>query len=261
MGRRGPKFDEYSTQYPHIAMDRKDGVLQVTLHTDGDSLAFGVAVHEELGYAFADIANDVDNEVVILTGTGENFCHDFDTTGIEDVTTRVFDDLMYHGHRLINNYLSVDVPVIAAVNGPVKFHSELAVLADIVLASDTATFQDGSHFTNGVVPGDGHHPFWTHALGSNRGRYFLLTGQVLDAQTAHEYGVVNEVIPKDDLMDRAWELARDIAEKPRLVRRYTRQLFTQELRRLSHQDLSMGFALEGLGQLDSWDAATLSKTE
>jgi enoyl-CoA hydratase/carnithine racemase len=88
-----------------------------------------------------------------------------------------------------------------------------------------------------------------------------LTGQVLDAQTAHEYGVVNEVIPKDDLIDRAWELARSIAEQPRLVRRYTRQLFTQELRRLSHQDLSMGFALEGLGQLDSWNAATLNKTE
>jgi len=142
----------------------------------------------------------------------------------------------------------------------VRFHSELAVLADVVLASDTATFQDGSHFTNGVVPGDGHHPFWTHALGSNRGRYFLLTGQVLDARTAHEYGVVNEVLRRDRLAGRAWELAREIAAKPRLVRQYTRRLFTNELKRLSHQDLSMGFALEGLGQLDSWNAATLDST-
>lgn len=241
-------------------MVRKDGVLQVTLHSEGNSLAFGVAVHEELGYAFTDIADDRDNEVVILTGAGDNFCNDFDTTGIEDVTPRVFDDLMYHGRRLIDNYLAVDVPVIAAVNGPVKFHSELAILADVVLASETATFQDGSHFTNGVVPGDGHHPFWTHVLGSNRGRYFLLTGQVLDARTAHEYGVVNEVLPPGQLLDRAWELARVIAEKPRLVRQYTRRLFTNELKRLSHQDLSMGFALEGLGQLDSWNADTLKRS-
>jgi enoyl-CoA hydratase/carnithine racemase len=257
MGRRGPGFDEYCGQYPHIAMHRDDGVLQVTLHSQGESLAFGVAVHEELGYAFADIANDPGNEVVVLTGTGDSFCDAFDTSGIEDVNPRVFDDLMYHGRRLIDNYLAVDVPVIAAVNGPVKFHSELVVLADVVLASETATFQDGSHFMNGVVPGDGHHPFWTHALGSNRGRYFLLTGQVLDARTAQEYGVVNEVLPQDQLMGRASELARAISKKPRLVRQYTRRLFTHELKRLSHQDLSMGFALEGLGQLDSWNADTL----
>ena len=257
MGRSGPTFDEYADHYPHLAMDRRDGVLQVTLHSEGKSLAFGVAVYQELGYAFADIADDVENEVVILTGTGDDFCHDFDTAGIEDVTTRVFDDLMYHGRRLVENYLSVDVPVIAAVNGPVRFHSELAVLADVVLASETATFQDGAHFTNGVVPGDGHHPFWTHALGSNRGRYFLLTGQVLDARTAHEYGVVNEVLPKDELLDRAWELAREIGRRPRLVRQYTRRLFSNELKRIAHQDLAMGFALEGLGQLDSWNADTL----
>lgn len=257
MSRRGPTFDQYSTSYPHIAFDRRDGVLEVTLHSDGGSLAFGVAVHEELGYAFADIANDVDNEVVILTGTGDNFCADFDTTGIEDVTPRVFDDLMYHGRRLIDNYLSIDVPVIAAVNGPVRFHSELAILADVVLAADTATFQDGSHFMNGVVPGDGHHPFWTHALGWNRGRYFLLTGQVLDAATAHAYGVVNEVLEPGALAPRAHELAREITRAPRLVRQYTRRLFTHELKRLSHQDLSMGFALEGIGQLDSWNADTL----
>lgn len=259
MARRGPGFDQYAGSYPHVDMQRKEGVLQVALHSERKSLAFGVAVHEELGYAFADIADDPGNEVVIITGTGDDFCADFDTTGIEDVTPRIFDDLMYHGRRLIDNYLAIDVPVIAAVNGPVKFHSELAVLADVVLASETATFQDGSHFTNGVVPGDGHHPFWTHALGSNRGRYFLLTGQVLDARMAHEYGVVNEVLPPDALMERGWELAHVIARKPRLVRQYTRRLFTHELKRLSHQDLSMGFALEGLGQLDSWNADTLSR--
>jgi enoyl-CoA hydratase/carnithine racemase len=261
MARRGRTFEEYSGRYPHLVMTREDGVLQVRLHSEGQSLAFGIGVHEELGYAFADIADDADNEVVVLTGTGESFCDDFDTTGIEDVTPRVFDDLMYHGRRLIENYLAVDVPVVAAVNGPVRFHSELAILADVVLASDTATFQDGSHFTNGVVPGDGHHPFWTHALGSNRGRYFLLTGQVLDARAAHEFGVVNEVLARAELLGRAWELAREIAAKPRLVRQYTRRLFTHELKRLAHQDLAMGFALEGLGQLDSWNAAALRKVQ
>jgi enoyl-CoA hydratase/carnithine racemase len=57
-------------------------------------------------------------------------------------------------------------------------------LCDIVIASDTATFQDDPHFLNGIVPGDGVHIIWPLLLGPNRGRYFLLTGQKLSAQEA-----------------------------------------------------------------------------
>jgi len=62
-----------------------------------------------------------------------------------------------------------------------------------VLAADTALFQDAPHFMSGIVPGDGAHVVWPHLLGPNRGRYFLITGQELNARTAFEYGVVNEV--------------------------------------------------------------------
>ena len=78
--------------------------------------------------------------------------------------------------------------MIAAVNGPALIHAELAVLCDIVIASENAEFQDAPHFPNGVVPGDGVHVVWPLVLGANRGRYFLLTGQKLRAKQALDSG-------------------------------------------------------------------------
>src|ERR1700729_1709504 len=100
------------------------------------------------------------------------------------------------GKRLLDNLLNIDVPVIGAVNGPARIHAELAVLSDIVLAAETAVFQDAAHMPNGVVPGDGVHVVWPLLLGPNRGRYFLLTGQRLSADEAQAAGVVSEVLPR-----------------------------------------------------------------
>jgi enoyl-CoA hydratase/carnithine racemase len=84
-------------------------------------------------------------------------------------------------------------------------------------------------------------------LGLNRGRYFLLTGQTLNARQAQEMGLVNEVLPRQDLLPRAWALAEQLAQRPQLVLRYSRVLLTQHVKRLMHDMLGYGLALEGLG--------------
>ena len=84
------------------------------------------------------------------------------------------------------------------------------------------------------------------AMGLNRGRYFLLTGQVLGAHEAKEMGLVNEVLPREQLLPRAWELARQIMKQPELNRRYARILLTEQLRRQINDLLPYGLALEGL---------------
>ena len=119
-------------------------------------------------------------------------------------------------------------------------------MCDIVLASETANFQDSAHFAGGLVPGDGVHVVFPMIMGLNRGRYFLLTGQVLEAQEALECGLVNEVLPGDKVLPRAWELAAKIMEQPELNRRYSRLLLTEDLRRRMSEQLPYGLALEGL---------------
>ena len=144
--------------------------------------------------------------------------------------------------------LDVDVPMISAVNGPCNMHSEVPIMGDIVLASEDAYFQDASHFPRGQVPGDGQHVIWSVLAGHNRARYFLLTGQKLSAQEAKEWGVVNEVLPKDKLLDRAWEHARELVKRPPLTLRYTRQLFTNPLKRAFVNELGHGLGRETYAQ-------------
>ena len=120
-----------------------------------------------------------------------------------------------------------------------------------ILASETAEFQDSAHFPTGLVPGDGMHIVYPLLLGTNRGRYFLLTGQIISARQAQELGLVGEVLPKDRVLARAWELAEQLAKQPLLTLRYARVALTMDLKRRLQDLLGYGLALEGLASLDT----------
>lgn len=249
MTRIAPSLEEYAQRYDNIRLERDNGILQVTLHTEGKSLVWTAQAHDELAYCFTDIACDPENKVVVLTGAGEAFCSEIDFTSFNLSTAADWSHIIFEGQRLLTNLLGIEVPVIAAINGPATIHPEIPVLSDITIAADTSTFQDAPHFPSGIVPGDGAHVTWTHVLGPQRGRYFLLTGQELDAAKALEFGVVNEVLPLDQVLPRAHEIAATIAAKPPLARRYARAVLTRELKRLMHEQLGFGLAHEALGAL------------
>lgn len=247
-----PVFAEYSTRYRHVAMERVDGVLELRLHSDGGPLVWGDGPHTELGYCFADVAADPDNRVVVLTGTGDEFIARLDDSWVGEMTGAKWDKIFQHGRRLLTNLLTIEVPVVAAINGPATVHAELALLSDITVASDTTYFRDAPHFRFGTVPGDGVHIVWPLLLGPNRGRYFLLTGQTIDADEARSLGVVNEVVAHDETLARAHELATRIAAQPAVTTRYTRAAFTHQLQRLMLDNLGYGLALEGLAAHETW---------
>ncbi len=244
------KLADYQDKYQHITFSRTDGILLMTLHTGGGPLRWGRQPHGELVDAFLDIGRDRDNHVIIMTGTGNEFSgpqpdleanKTYHSMGPQD-----WGVLGWEAKHLLTNLLLIDVPMIAAVNGPAWRHAELPILCDIVLAAETAAFQDSAHFIGGLVPGDGVHVAFPAAMGLNRARYFLLTGQIIEAREAKEIGLVNEVLPAETLLPRAWELARMIMRQPELNRRYTRILLTEQIRRQMNDLLPYGLALEGL---------------
>ena len=245
-------LDQYSGNYDNIRFERRDGILQMTFHTNGGPLQWGGGPHEEFPRAFADVGSDRENRVIIVTGTGDTFSGPQGTAaGAPKRAPREWDRTYWEGKKLLGNLLDIEVPMIAAVNGPALRHSEIPLLCDIVLASESAAFQDSGHFMSNLVPGDGVHIVYPMLLGANRGRYFLLTGQSIGAQEALSLGLVSEVHSPDALLPRAWELASQVAEKSDLVLRYTRVATTQYIKRLMQDLLGYGLALEGMGSADS----------
>jgi enoyl-CoA hydratase/carnithine racemase len=172
-----PAFEGYREKYENVRMRREDGVLEVALHTRGGPLEFNGYVHEALVQAFRDIGDDRDNHVVILTGMGDDFCTRISAEGFDFFTPSGYDKILREGTKILENLLDIEVPIIAAINGPVSVHSEYALLCDIVLAAKGAFFQDAPHPAFGVVPGDGVHVLWPEVIGEIRGRYFLLSGK------------------------------------------------------------------------------------
>jgi enoyl-CoA hydratase/carnithine racemase len=241
------RFESYRDAFPNARLSRKqNGVLEVALHTDGGKLVFNGHTHEQFVDLFHAIGEDQDNRVIILTGTGDAFMDAISPEGFDFFTPRGYDKILREGRKVLTNILDVEVPMITALNGPVLLHSEYALLTDIVLATPETVFQDKPHFEFGIVPGDGMHVLWPEVIGSIRGRYFLLTRQVLDAETAKNWGVVNEIVPANGLLARAHEIADGIAALPPLTSRYTRIALTQRLRRLVEEGIGYGMALEGI---------------
>jgi enoyl-CoA hydratase/carnithine racemase len=239
-------FESYRDKYENVMMKREEGILEVALHTRGGPLAFNGYVHEALVQAFREIGDDPDNHVVILTGTGNEFCAEISPDGFDFFTPAGYAKILREGTKVLENILDIEVPMIAAINGPVTAHSEYALLCDIVLAAEGAYFQDAAHPAFGIVPGDGLHIVWPEVIGEIRGRYFLLSGQKLSAAEAKEYGAVNEVLSREALLPRAWELARHLNKQNPLTLRYTRMALSTRFRRRLQESLSYGLALEGI---------------
>ncbi len=247
-------FDDYKDRYSTIKMHREGGILELRFHTDDGPLMWGRGPHYEFGQAFSDIHRDPVNKVIIMTGTGEQFSGPASSPGTFPSSTALqWDSTIRAGMMLTTNLLNLDAIVISCVNGPAYRHPEIPLLADIVLATPDACFQDSAHFRNRMLPGDSVNFVFPLLLGLNRARYFLLTGQVLSAQEALDLGLVNELHERGSLLDRAWELARELIQQNPLVLRYTRLLFTHELRRTAVDLLGYGAALEGLGVIHEGD--------
>jgi enoyl-CoA hydratase/carnithine racemase len=242
------KLADYRNKYRNFKLERTDdGVLTVQFQTNGGPILWGLEPVEELGHLWADVNSDRANKVVIVTGTGAEFVVSMSVADGSWKIAEDWDRISSNVKRMMRNHLSVEVPMIAAVNGPARIHSEQALLCDIVIASTNADFQDSPHFNAGMVPGDGVQICYNHLLGSNRARYFMMMGEIIPAQKALELGLVSEVHAPDKLQARALEIARHLLKQPEMLRRYTRQVCVEPLRRLYADLLDHGLALEGLG--------------
>ena len=243
---------DYFTAYRNLKLTRDaQGVLVVEFHSNGGPLTFTAQAHTEVVDAFYRISQDRANKIVILTGAGGEFItgvdwQSFGNVADPDVWSQVHDE----GVQVLENIANVRVPVIAAIEGRAHVHSEYALLANVIVAAEGATFQDVAHFAAGVVPGDGIFTAWSYRAGAGRAEAFLLNPQPLTARTAQEWGVVAEVVPNGMALSRARELAALYLKAPEVTRRDTRVHFIRPLKERIVREVGYGLSLEGASAAD-----------
>ena len=137
------RFESYRESFPNARLTRsKSGVLEVALHTNGGKLIFDGHTHEQFVDLFHAIGSDSENRVVILTGSGDAFMDTISPEAFDFFSPQGYDKIYREGKKVLMNIRDSEVPLIAAVNGPVRLHSEYVLLADIVLATPATVFQD-----------------------------------------------------------------------------------------------------------------------
>ena len=238
-------LEEYAPKWDGMAHLRRDenGILEVRFHTEDGPVRFCEAIHSGYLGLLHDISHDPDNEIVILTGTGDSFVALSDpemSVEFPSYTTSVTYDWWYlTATRVPLAWLDIPVPVICALNGPITIHPESVLLSDYIIAGDNALTVDRHIQDAGCAPVDGVNILYEKLLGVNAARALLLNSGVIDAQRGKELGIFAEVVPHGTELDRAWEFAKDLMKRvpSRMVRRMTREVFTQSLREAFMKDI------------------------
>jgi enoyl-CoA hydratase/carnithine racemase len=253
-----PKLNDYKKQFAeHLIMERKNGILQVRMHTNGGPFKWCFQAHQALEEAWSVIGHDRENELLILTSTDPYWVGKFDCEAFGETeanyTPDTHYDALYRGcTKLVENFIfDIDIPTIAAINGP-GLHWEFALLSNVTLCTPDFVLRD-DHFKGGVVPGDGMSLCLQGLLGIKRAASMMYTLKSIDAKTCLDWGVVNEVIPRDKLLGRAWGIAEEIMKQPRVVRRLTSQLLRRPWKRLLVDDFQVhvGHEMYGYALLDT----------
>lgn len=212
--------------YQHLDIDVTNGVATVTMNRPEVLNGLHPPAHAEMERVWGELGENDDVRVAILTGAGRAFSAGGD---LKDMQARLAADptggsgiSAASGRRIVYNLLDFEKPLIAAVNGAaVGLGATLALLCDIVIVSDEAVLGD-PHITVGLVPGDGGLAVWTLLAGPNRAKEFMMLGSMLGPEEALRLGLVNHVVPADDVLTVARGIADRLANGPQVALRGTK---------------------------------------
>jgi len=226
-----------------------DGVAEIVLDRPDLLNRFDTALHHAFTDALVAIGGDAAVRAVVLSSTGRAFSAggDFDAMRRASTDRAVQRATVDDARRLLDALLGLSQPIIVALQGPAIGLGATVVLAcDAVVAARAATIAD-THVNVGLVAGDGGCLVWPQAVGMLRAKRYLLTGDPLDAETAHAFGLVTDLVDDpQDAAPAARELATRIAGLPPLAVQGTKRVLQHTLRQRAGEVVDLGLALEEL---------------
>jgi enoyl-CoA hydratase len=192
---------------------REDKVAVLTINRPDKLNALSTIVHAEGVAALDELRSDADVRVLVITGSGQrSFIAGADISEFQGQTPVTQRNLFFE-RTFFNSIDSFPKPVIAMINGfCLGGGNELALACDIRVASENAKFSQ-PEINLGIMPGGGGTQRLSRLIGEGRAMEMILTGDMIDAATAHRFGLVNHVFPLEELESGTMDLARKIAEK------------------------------------------------
>jgi enoyl-CoA hydratase/carnithine racemase len=224
-------FEEYAPRFEkHFKLTRDDlGIMTAKWHTEDGPMVWGSDIHRAVWQLCKFVGQDESTECFILGGLGDKYIDGINLeTDEEKHKGWLHYEHMYHdGPRICEALINdLAIPTIGVINGP-GFHAEMALFCDITLMAEDAFIAD-MHYPVNLVPGDGIQICLQQIMGIKRANYLMLTGQTIDAKTALQIGMVNEVLPRDKIWARAQALAEMVVK---CATRPTRHVTVQVLRK------------------------------
>ncbi len=222
------------SDFQFLKFDRPaDGVLLITINRPQQYNATNAVLHNELSLVWPCISDDPETRVAVITGAGPAFSAGGD---LDEMVLDQAGDFpkvaatMKEVAAIVYNIIDCEKPVISAINGAaVGAGLAVALLADISIAANEAKITDG-HLRLGLGAGDHAAIIWPLLCGLAKSKYYLLTADFLDGAEAERIGLVSLSVPRDDLMDRALEVASKLAAGPQYALRWTKRSLNQWIR-------------------------------
>ncbi|MFT4008005.1 MAG: enoyl-CoA hydratase/isomerase family protein [Lacrimispora sp.] len=249
-----PDFEEIKEMFKeHFIMDRReDGVVTVRMHCKGGPLIWSMELHDAIGKMWRLLGTDRETEMIIFTGTGNIWVTDFEAAswapeGDNAGETR-YNHMFVDGRRMIITMIQdTEVPTLGVLSGS-GGHIELACMCDFCIAADDITVLD-PHMLPGTnnVPGDGIQSCFMELMPTRQAVWYLMTGDKMTAQQLLQYGMVSEIVPREKLMDRAYEIADLLMAQNRVARRLATQVVRRPWKKRIVDDLDCAFGTEMFG--------------
>jgi enoyl-CoA hydratase len=226
--------------YQNLLVEKEDRIAVVSINRPKFLNALNTETIKELGECLKILNRDDEVRVVLITGKGKSFVAGADVKEMKGMTRKEAFTFSRMGQRVLDQIQEMDKPVIAVVNGfALGGGLELALACDLIIVSEKAKM--GLPEVNlGVFPGFGGTQRLPRLIGMLKAREMIFTGEAIDARTAKEIGLVNQVMPDDELLTKTKELAKKIAEKSRQALKLAKKAINQG----KEIGLSSGLALE-----------------
>jgi len=231
-----------------LLVERQGRLLTISFNRPEVLNAFNLTMHTEFISALRFAHDDLDSDVIVITGEGRAFSAGGDLARMEQCIADPSEFIREatDAKRIVFALLDIEKPVIAKVNGhAVGLGATIALLSDVIFAAEHAKIGD-PHVKVGLVAGDGGAVIWPQLVGFPRAKEYLMTGELLLAPKAEQVGLINYAVPAEELDARVEAFCQKLLNGSTMAIRWTKTTVNLELKRIAHALMDPGIAYESL---------------